>query len=67
MSKLKTRQTGTRLLAAWGGSLGFVVGAAAMAEIAKRLGWWPPSENRLRRYARHDTRWKRPGTTDQPK
>ena len=44
------------LAAIWGGSLGFVVGAAAAAWFGKLAGWWPPSEAYLKRASKADKR-----------
>jgi hypothetical protein len=38
-------------LAIWGGSLGFTVGVALMAWLAKLLGWWPASPEHLLKYS----------------
>jgi hypothetical protein len=40
-------------LAIWGGSLGFTVGAALTAWLAKLLGWWPASPERLLKYVKN--------------
>ncbi len=36
--------------ALWGGSLGFIAGAALMAWLGRSRGWWPASEARLSKY-----------------
>lgn len=40
-------------LVIWGGSLGFTVGAALMAWLAKLLGWWPASPAHLLKYVQN--------------
>jgi hypothetical protein len=42
-------------LAIWGGSLGFTVGAALTAWLAKLLGWWPASPEHLLKYVKNNT------------
>jgi hypothetical protein len=51
-SKVEQKKLVARFLAVWGGSLGFVVGAALTALFGRWRGWWPPSEAHLRKYAR---------------
>jgi hypothetical protein len=39
-----------RLFFVWGGSGGFLIGAALMALLLRWLGGWPPSEAYLHRF-----------------
>lgn len=39
-----------RFFLAWGGTAGFVAGAALVALVMRWLGGWPPSEAYLRRF-----------------
>ena len=50
---LKNKRLAKWLVTAWGGSLGFIGGAAMLAWLLRGLGRWPASENYLRRFLNH--------------
>jgi hypothetical protein len=39
-----------RFIFIWGSSLGFVVGTVLAALLYRKLGWWLPSEQRLKKF-----------------
>lgn len=47
---MSKKKIGRYFAFAWGGSAGFVVGAALAALLYRRLGWWPSNEAHLRHY-----------------